>query len=63
MVTNSSEEALLEEWERNEEPMKEEKDPKVILDTALGGTAWLFDSMNEETAWLVFDGETREIKQ
>lgn len=63
MVTNSSGEALLCEWERKPEPMKNDKDPKVILDTALGGTAWLFDSMNEENAWLVFDGETREIKE
>lgn len=63
MVMNSSEDVLFCKWERNPEPMKTEKDPRVILDTALGGTAWLFNSMNEETAWLVFDGKTQKIKQ
>lgn len=48
-------------WRRNPEPGFPAKNPQVILDCNIDGQAWLYDSMNESEAYLVFKGETADL--
>jgi hypothetical protein len=43
--------------------MKNEGDERVILDTNLSDTAWLWDMQSEKKAYLVFNGRTRSVRR
>jgi len=49
------------EWKRNPEPSFPSKNPQVVLDCNIDGQAWLYNSMNETEAYLVYEGETEEL--
>jgi hypothetical protein len=51
------------EWSRCPEPPFPEKDPQTILDCNIEGQAWLYNSGNEVSEWLVYDGETADVLQ
>jgi len=43
--------------------MKNEGDERVILDTNLSDTAWLWDMQSEKEAYLVFNGRTWAVRR
>jgi hypothetical protein len=55
--------SVQEEWSSNPEPEFPSKNPQVILDCNIDGQAWLYDSMNEGDAYLVFKGDAAELIQ
>jgi len=50
-----------EEWSSDPEPAFPSKNPQVILDCNIDGQAWLYDTMNESDAYLVFKGDVANI--
>lgn len=49
-------------WANNPEPMKNDIDPQVILDCNMDGKAFLYNSKNNKTEWLSFNGETIDLE-
>ena len=59
----SPDDAYFQAWQEDPEPMKNEGDERVILDTNLSDTAWLWDMQSEKEAYLVFNGRTQTAKR
>mgnify|MGYP007116953192 FL=1 len=59
----SPDDAYFQAWQEDPEPMKNEGDERVILDTNLSDTAWLWDMQSEKEAYLVFNGRTQTARR
>jgi len=59
----SPDDACFQAWKEDPEPMKNEGDERVILDTNLSDTAWLWDMQSEKEAYLVFNGRTQDVRR
>jgi hypothetical protein len=59
----SPDDAYFQAWQEDPEPMKNEGDERVILDTNLSDTAWLWDMQSEKEAYLVFNGRTWAVRR
>lgn len=51
------------QWANNPEPDKHEGDGCTILDANIPGQAWLFNTENESTEWLTFEGEMSPVER
>lgn len=52
------------QWAATPEPNPHELDPRVILEQpSEGADCWMWDSFNETTAWLQYDGPLAGIEQ
>lgn len=52
------------QWANNPEPAVGEPDPQTILEEPTSASfVYLWNSANERTEWLQFEGETVEVEQ
>ena len=64
MSIHDTPEHLESEWSRNPEPMKHTRDPRTIIEQPTQSSkAYVWNSANEENAWLEFDGEPIDIEE
>lgn len=49
------------QWANHPNPNPPTMDPRTILDCNIEGQAWLYNTHNESTEWLTYQGEPVEV--